>query len=125
MRFILNAPPSANVMYRNVQGKTLKSKQYRAWLDASRGTISEVLYKTPGYALEDKARFRVHIDYYPKDKRQRDIDNLLKPCCDALEGLVYANDNQVDHLSISRRRANASLEMAIIEVFAEGLGTRA
>ncbi len=66
----------------------------------------------------------VQVVYYPKDKRRRDLDNLMKPLLDALEGQVFLNDNQVDVLSVSRQRPNRALDAARVEVFVEGLDTR-
>ena len=127
MRFILDAPPSANAMYRAVNGKVLKSAQYRKWLKASSVKIAaHLVHHRPANRPDlDSARFSVMVDYYPKDKRARDLDNLLKPILDALEGQVFANDNQVDMLTITRRRVNRGLEAPVVEVFVAALDNRA
>lgn len=45
----------------------------------------------------------VRIEFYPPDKRRRDLDNLLKPLLDALAyGGVYEDDSQIDQLEIKR-----------------------
>ncbi len=126
MRFILEAPPSANAMYRAVNGKVLKSAQYRKWIKAARVKIAAVLVNHPPRTRPDymHARWSLMIDYYPNTKRLRDLDNLLKPILDALEGQVYLNDNQVDMLNIVRRSPNRGLEHPVVEVFAVDLDTR-
>lgn len=48
-------------------------------------------------------RLSVSIDAYPPDKRQRDLDNLLKSIQDSLEHAeVYHDDNQIDELCVKR-----------------------
>ena len=50
-----------------------------------------------------EGRLRVLITAWPPDKRRRDLDNLLKPVLDALEhAAVYADDEQIDELTIIR-----------------------
>jgi len=38
----------------------------------------------------------------PPDGKRRDIDNILKALLDALQGLLYHNDNQIVHLEITK-----------------------
>jgi len=48
-------------------------------------------------------RLAMAIELYPPDKRRRDIDNVLKATLDALQhGGAYADDCQIDYLTISR-----------------------
>jgi len=59
---------------------------------------------------------------YFYDRVAMDVDNIVKPIQDALEGLVYFDDNQVTDV-LSRKR-NLSGDFAIenvSEVLAEGL----
>tara|TARA_R110000822_G_scaffold3036_10_gene13887 strand:+ start:2454 stop:2807 length:354 start_codon:yes stop_codon:yes gene_type:complete len=45
----------------------------------------------------------VHIDYYPPDKRKRDIDNIIKPILDALQHAeLFEDDYQVKKISANR-----------------------
>lgn len=37
----------------------------------------------------------IEIDFYPPDRRKHDWDNILKCCCDSLEGFAYHNDDQI------------------------------
>ena len=53
-------------------------------------------------ALE--GRLSLHVSLCPPDRRQRDVDNVLKPLLDAMEHAgCYDNDNQIDELHIIRR----------------------
>jgi len=49
-------------------------------------------------------RLSVFIEAFPPDKRKRDLDNVLKSLLDALQHAgVYADDCQIDRLSIIRK----------------------
>ena len=52
-------------------------------------------------------RLSVRIILTPGDRRQWDIDNRSKAVLDALEGTWFANDHQVDELSIVRLPADS------------------
>ena len=48
-------------------------------------------------------RLSIVIKAYPPDRRKRDIDNIYKALLDALQhGGLYGDDNQIDHLEITR-----------------------
>lgn len=50
------------------------------------------------------SRLCVEIQAFPPDKRRRDLDNLLKATLDSLQHAgIYADDNQIDKLSIDRK----------------------
>jgi crossover junction endodeoxyribonuclease RusA len=73
-------PPSANRLWRNVPGKgTLKSKAYREWLEEATVWIA-----TQAKGQFIGGRFCVSILADAPDRRRRDLDNLAKPCLDAL-----------------------------------------
>ena len=61
-------------------------------------------YKTtPGtWPPDTLTRFSVTIDVYTKTRRRADLDNFAKLVLDALEGHAYANDAQVDELTVRR-----------------------
>ena len=48
----------------------------------------------------------MEVSFVPPDRRRRDVTNLLKGLMDALEGVVYADDFQVDELHIQRLDAD-------------------
>lgn len=59
----------------------------------------------------------LNIRWCRKDKRHRDIDNILKPILDALNGIAYIDDSQVAELSVFKTQdTQESLEIIIKEL---------
>lgn len=48
------------------------------------------------------SRYRLHIEAFFADRRRRDLDNVAKAVCDALNGVAYADDSQIDQLTVKR-----------------------
>jgi Holliday junction resolvase RusA-like endonuclease len=81
----IQAPPSANRLYRNFGGRMVKSPVYRAWKDAQADAIAHQL----GGARID-GHFRCSI-VLPKSRM--DLDNRAKPLLDAMQqGGAYRDD---------------------------------
>jgi crossover junction endodeoxyribonuclease RusA len=83
-------PPSANRIWRNVNGKTLKSAEYRQWLSIA--ALSTRMQRPKPVA----GRYRLTVIATRPDNRRRDLDNLLKPVCDLLTTMGLIED---DHLA--------------------------
>lgn len=49
------------------------------------------------------AEYQVTILYAPHDRRRRDIDNVAKVVCDALNGVAWDDDSMVSMLYVKRR----------------------
>ena len=97
-RITLPWPPSVNRYWRNVDGRTLISREGRAYRTA---VLSAVLEQ--GAARHYAGRLRVRIVAHPPDKRRRDLDNLQKALLDGLEYAgVFDDDGQIDDLRIVR-----------------------
>lgn len=47
-------------------------------------------------------RFILSVSVYMPDKRKRDLDNCLKSISDALNGLLYNDDSQLDEIYAAR-----------------------
>ena len=100
-------PPSVNSCWRAiVQGK--KKPVARVILSAKGREFREDAIKccqaqnVSGLKLE--GRLTVVIELYPPSRHRRDVDNYSKAALDALtHAKVWADDEQVDHLSIIRR----------------------
>jgi len=87
-------PPSANRLWRNVGGKTLKSEPYREWIDSAAWIVKLACKKTyDGKGVRGPYGLTILVN--PPDRRKRDIDNLAKPLSDALKAGGAIED---DHL---------------------------
>lgn len=56
-----------------------------------------------GHDPDGEGRWRVQIDYFPPDRRRRDVHNYDKAILDALEGAVYDDDWQVKNVETFER----------------------
>jgi Holliday junction resolvase RusA-like endonuclease len=77
--------------------RIILSKAYRAQRDAA-----ALLCKTQWKQAPIKGDVSLHIQIVPPDKRRRDLTNHLKLVCDAMTGIVYADDCQIAELRIER-----------------------
>lgn len=91
-------PPTVNHYYTVSRGRKILSAAGRNYKTACQYLL-----------LEQKAQkstsgpYCVTIRAYPPDNRKRDLDNLLKPCLDALTGYgAIGDDSQIDDLRIQR-----------------------
>ena len=92
-------PPSVNTYWRHPGGgKHLISAKGRSYR-------KEVGWeaKAQKCAYSEFGRLSVEIWAYPPDARRRDLDNLLKAILDALTGIAWKDDSQIDDLRIVRK----------------------
>lgn len=85
-------PPSANRLWRQVRGRVIRSAQYETWLNAAMWEVKYAVSRT--YDRKGVAGpYALTVLVCPPDRRERDIDNLLKPISDALaKGGAVQND---------------------------------
>lgn len=99
---VLPLPPSVNSFWRSVPAtrnriaKVLISEQGRRFKRACQ-LAAAAQCATP---MDGDVSLRCVV--YFKDRR-RDLDNVLKPLLDALNGIVYRDDRQVAHLEFTKR----------------------
>jgi len=91
-------PPSVNHYYRHWQGRTLISREGRAF----RKRVCSIL---AARGMRPMTRpLEVEVDIYPPDRRRRDIDNVQKALFDAIQHAgVYRDDSQIVRLLIEKR----------------------
>lgn len=90
----LTYPPSANRLWRAVNGRQIKSAEYRAWLLENQ-QIQSVERRLAGLTTVptiDGAYSMLVVAVAP-DKRRRDLDNLLKPVGDLIQQLGLVADD--------------------------------
>lgn len=89
----LPIPPSINKYYATYKGRRLISKEGRNYkLRVARIPLIKI-----------DGRLSVHIKIMAKDKRRRDLDNILKCLLDSLMGAgLYDDDSQIDVLHVTR-----------------------
>lgn len=99
VEILLPWPPSVNHYWRHGKNGHYISSEGRAYREQVNYLCSLVRGK-----FEPLDRLQVTIEAYPPDRRKRDLDNLLKSLLDSLQHAgVYADDSQIDHLSITRK----------------------
>jgi crossover junction endodeoxyribonuclease RusA len=100
-------PPSVNHYWRRRGSTYFVSSEGKAYRD----TLYYACAKYRGL-FTAKKRLSVVIEAFPPDKRRRDLDNILKSLLDSLQYAgVYADDSQIDALTIKR---NSSLDGNVI-----------
>ena len=95
--FELPYPPSVNHYWRRVGFRTLISRGGRRY----RKEVMALLAADRAAPMRGRLEMVVHV--FPPDGRRRDLDNLQKSLCDALQAAgVYADDSQIDRLDVHR-----------------------
>ncbi|MGE5500596.1 MAG: RusA family crossover junction endodeoxyribonuclease [Ignavibacteriales bacterium] len=88
IRLELPYPPSANRLWRAVNGRQIKSGHYRLWLLEAVTAIRATL---PNKGLSGP--YRLMIQATAPDRRRRDLDNIIKPVGDALTQAGVVTDD--------------------------------
>lgn len=105
-RFVLPIPPSANHLWRNVQGRTVLSVKAREYRD----TVERIIWlwkaqQTPAdrTRLPLTIRLAVSLVVIPATRRHQDLDNLFKATLDALTHAgLWKDDAQIDEIHAFR-----------------------
>lgn len=90
--FEIPFPPSLNHYYRHVGPRVLISREGRSYRSRVMATLAGTPRQPGGLEME--------IEFYPPDRRRRDLDNLLKCVLDTLQHAgVYEDDSQIVKLT--------------------------
>lgn len=63
----------------------------------------------PATSWATEAHVAVTLFYFPADKMEGDIDNIVKPVLDALAPHLYLDDSQVDRILVQRFELGGSV----------------
>lgn len=111
---ILGWPPSVNKVWKYGGGTVRSQKAVKDYY-----MLSTMLHRRNIKATM-MGRICVQVLVYPPDKRQRDLDNILKVPMDAMQKIgVYKNDSQIDELHVYRKeisKNNARLVINLREI---------
>ena len=82
-------PPSTNRLWRQFRGRTIKSKEYREWIERASAALAGIKPVCGKYNLLILAA--------RPDKRRRDVANLEKAISDALQAAGIVEDDSLAH----------------------------
>jgi crossover junction endodeoxyribonuclease RusA len=83
-------PPSANRLWRAVNGRNIKSREYRDWMTEAYAAVLQQ-YTRPHLPGD----YRMTINADRPDRRRRDLGNILKAAEDALVHCGVVQDDSM------------------------------
>lgn len=106
--FALPLPPSANRYWRNYKGVVVVSEEAKAYKRTVNGLASQIQIQPAQGPLA------IWLVYYFQ-RQAVDLDNRIKVCLDAMQGIFYENDNQFDEIHMKRcyDKKNPRVEIVI------------
>ena len=107
MKLTLPLPPSVNAFWRTYRGRMLVSAAGRKWK-----ALADVAVAAQCRERILGGDVAVSIVAYLPDRR-RDLDNIIKPALDCLQGAAYANDRQIVRLVAEKRYDKLSPRLEI------------
>lgn len=107
-RLVLPMPPSTNRYWRNFRGITVISEEAKAYKAGAAESA-----KAQGATVLD-CPVSVTVWVY-RGRKAGDLDNRLKVVLDALQGICYANDDQIVEIHAYRHddKGNARIEVEV------------
>lgn len=99
VNFVLPWPPSVNQLWTTTRrGNWYTTKVAK---DFKETVYYYVFSKKAKHFFETDDRLEMQLSAYPPDNRRRDLDNLMKVVCDALQGAeVFPDDSQIKRIRL-------------------------
>jgi crossover junction endodeoxyribonuclease RusA len=91
IEFVVNGTP--------VSLQARRSEARDEWKDRVRSAARTAI---PDPHFVSELRMAVTLYYMPSEPMQGDIDNIVKPILDAMSGLIYLDDRQVERLVVQK-----------------------
>ncbi|WP_148040283.1 RusA family crossover junction endodeoxyribonuclease [Marichromatium sp. AB31] len=93
---LLPYPPSANRMWRHVRGRVVPSADAERWQREAAWRAKAAGIRSTSGDVAVALVLHPRLTTKGRPSRQRlDLDNIIKPTLDALQGTAYDNDRQV------------------------------
>ncbi len=97
--FIINGPP--------VSQQARRRKRVHEWIEEVKSVAAQY-WPVEEFPVTGPVMLTITYFY---DSVSMDVDNIPKPISDALEGLVYFNDNQVTDVLCRKRNLNSDFRV--------------
>lgn len=122
LELILPVAPSVNTYYRKFNNRMIVSEKGRNY----QKQVQEIVQKEKPKSFRADDRLRLEVDFYPPDKRRRDLDNFCgKALQDSLQySGIYYDDEQIDSVEYTRceiDRKNPRMEVRLEKIQEFGL----
>ena len=117
LELILPVAPSVNTYYRKFNNRMIISEKGRDY----QKQVQEIVRKEKPKSFQADDRLRLEVDFYPPDKRRRDLDNFCgKALQDSLQySGIYYDDEQIDSVEYTRceiDRKNPRMEVRLEKI---------
>ena len=99
---INNNPPSVNTFWGHNGPRKYITAKGREWREFIQAHTDAKIKDGSIIPFDASARLSVKYEFYFKGKRKRDTGNYEKPLTDTFEGLLFENDEQIDHIELDR-----------------------
>lgn len=100
----LPEPPAQNRYFRIFRGRAVKSQEARDYSTLALAAFRAQTTKEQRAALPASQPVGVVLRWF-RAARRGDLDGRAKVCLDALQGLLYENDSQVERLEMTRHES--------------------
>ena len=96
--FFVDGNPVPKQSYRAVHGGGYTDPRVKAWSKL----VSDVAMKNMMGKSMFTGLITIELQFFLSDRRRKDWDNLSKGVCDALNGIVYKDDSQIERATIEK-----------------------
>lgn len=93
----LTYPPSTNRLWRSVNGRAIKSAEYRTWLELNALLLQAQDWRPPEEPKDKPVHgpYAMAIQVNRPDKRRRDLSNTIKAIEDCIVSAGFVDDDSL------------------------------